>query len=45
MGSNVFGTGVTNWCIRDDNEIFHVLWNGVISSRDTIVLSDGCKLT
>ena len=30
MGSNVFGTDVTNWCIRDDDEIFHVVWNEVI---------------
>jgi hypothetical protein len=30
MGSKVFGTGVTNWCVRDKNEVFHVLWIEVI---------------
>jgi hypothetical protein len=30
MGSNVFGTGVTYWCISDNSEMFHVLWREVI---------------
>lgn len=32
MGSNVFGTGITNLCIRDHNEIFRVLWSEVIAA-------------